>query len=160
MDKRLMHYEFPRDQIQLEGTMVELPGKVAAVVEDATDTAIVAAILAAARAEEVTDLYLIDKTFILDAIREKLEREKPKPLTIEELRQMDGEPVWVTVPEEPAVSAYCTIDVCTRFKEDRGNDKYSEAMVPGDGFSYYQFDKYGKTWIAYRHRPKEEHHGK
>lgn len=76
MDKRLMHYVFPRDQIQLDGTMAELPGKVAAVVEDSTDAAIVAAILAAARAEEVTDLYLIDKTFILDAIREKLEREK------------------------------------------------------------------------------------
>lgn len=76
MDKRLMHYEFPRDQIQFDGTMVELPGKVAAVVEDATDAAIVAAILAAARAEGVTDLYLIDKTFILDAIREKKQKEK------------------------------------------------------------------------------------
>ena len=90
------------------------------------------------------------------ALQEKAERENPAPLTIEEIRQMDGEPVWVTVPEEPAVSAYCTIDVCTRFKEDRANDKYSEAMVPGDGFSYYQFDKYGKTWIAYRHKPKED----
>lgn len=78
MDKRLMHYQFPRDQIRLEGTMAELPGKVAAVVEDSTDAAIVAAILAAARAEGITDLYLLDKTFILDAIREKLEREKPR----------------------------------------------------------------------------------
>lgn len=93
--------------------------------------------------------------FAVSALREKLERENPKPLTIEELRQMDGEPVWVTDPSEPAVSAYCTIDVCVRFKEDRVNDKYSEAMIPGDGFSYYQFDKYGKTWIAYRHKPKE-----
>lgn len=90
------------------------------------------------------------------ALQEKAERENPAPLTIEELRQMDDEPVWVTDPSEPAVSAYCTIDVCTRFKEDRANDKYSEAMVPGGGFSYYQFDKYGKTWIAYRHKPKED----
>lgn len=156
MDKRLMHYQFPRDQIQIDGTTATLHAKVAAIVEDATDAAIVGAILEAARAEEVTDLYLLDKTFILDALREKLERENPKPLTIEELRQMDGEPVWVTDPSEPAVSVYCTIDVCTRFKEDRVNDKHSEAMVPGDGFSYYQFDKYGKTWTAYRHKPKEE----
>ena len=83
MDKRLMHYQFPRDQIQLDGNMAELRGKVAAVVEDSTDIAIVAAILAAARAEGVTDLYLLDKTFILDAIREKRERENPKPLTID-----------------------------------------------------------------------------
>lgn len=76
MDKRLMHYQFPHDQIQLNGTMAEVRAKVAAIVEDSTDAAIVAAILAAARAEEVTDLYLMDKTFILDALREKLEREK------------------------------------------------------------------------------------
>ena len=89
------------------------------------------------------------------ALQEKAERENPAPLTIEELRLMDGEPVWVTDLSEPAVSVYCTIDVCMRFKEDRVNDKHSEAMVPGDGFSYYLFDKYGKTWIAYRHKPKE-----
>ena len=156
MDKRLMHYQIQTCEIKLEDTVATLAKKLAAVVDDAADEVIVEAVLEAARAEGVTDLYLLDKTFILDAIREKLEREKPKPLTIEELRQMDGEPVWVTDPSEPAVSAYCTIDVCTRFKEDRGNDKYSEAMVPGDGFSYYQFDKYGKTWIAYRHKPKED----
>ena len=75
MDK-LMHYQFPRDQIQLDGTTAVLHTKVAAVVEDSTDAAIVAAILAAARAEGITDLYLMDKTFILDALREKLEREK------------------------------------------------------------------------------------
>lgn len=97
-------------------------------------------------------------TMAIDALKEKAERENPAPLTIEELRQMNGEPVWVTDPSEPAVSAYCTIDVCVRFKEDRVNDKYSEAMIPGDGFSCYQFNTYGKTWIAYLHKPKEEHH--
>lgn len=34
-------------------------------------------------------------TMAIDALQEKAEREDPKPLTIEELRQMDGEPVWV-----------------------------------------------------------------
>lgn len=32
---------------------------------------------------------------VLDALREKAEREDPKPLTIEELKQMDGEPVYI-----------------------------------------------------------------
>ena len=159
MDKRLMHYQFVTDHVPVDDTATfsnYLDYKVAAVVEDTADEAIFKAILAAAQAEEITDLYLLDKKFIMEAIQEKLERENPKPLTIEELRQMDGEPVWVTDPEEPAVSVYCTIDVCTRFKEDRVNDKHSEAMIPGDGFSYYSFDKYGKTWTAYRHKPKEK----
>ena len=115
MDKRLMHYEFPRDQIQLDGTTVELRTKIAAVVADTTDAAIVEAIIAAARAEEVTDLYLLDKTFILDAIREKLEREKQgkvapeKPPT--DLRGKCGGCAYaVTVPACGSTFAYvqCT----------------------------------------------------
>ena len=90
MDNRLMHYILLDEQIQLDGTIAKLTQKIAAVVEDAADKAIVEAILAAARAEEVTDLYLIDKKFILDAIREKQERENPKPLTnADKLRTMD-----------------------------------------------------------------------
>lgn len=143
------HFQMPFNHVD------NYAAKVQAAVIDMTDHLLVKAITEEAIAAGYTDLYLLDKTFILDAIREKLERENPKPLTVEELRQMDGEPVWVTNPAEPAVSVYCTIDVCTRFKEDRVNDKYSEAMVPGDGFSYYQFDKYGKTWTAYRHKPRE-----
>lgn len=33
----------------------------------------------------------------LEALKEKRERENPKPLTVEELRGMIGEPVWVQV---------------------------------------------------------------
>lgn len=150
MDNRLMHYEFPRDQIQLEGTMAELPGKVAAVVEDSTDLAIVAAILAAARAEGVTDLYLLDKTFILDAIREKLEREKPKLLTMDELKKMNGEPVWVV-----ELNYWAVVEVL-----DSG-------MWAGVPFVNTSIDGVGIGWNAerrnlhcYRHRPKEDPHGK
>lgn len=32
--------------------------------------------------------------FAIAALREKLEREKNEPLTIDELRKMDGQPVW------------------------------------------------------------------
>ncbi len=92
MDKRLMHYAFPRDQIQLDGTMAELPMKIAAVVEDTTDNVIVAAILAAARTEGVTDLYLLDKKFIMEAIQEKKERENHKPRTnADRIRSMNDE---------------------------------------------------------------------
>ena len=80
--KELMHYEFPRDQIQLDGTMAELSFKVAAVVADTTEKAVVQAIKEAAQANGVTDLYVMDKKFVLDALQEKLERENPKPLAI------------------------------------------------------------------------------
>ena len=141
MDNRLMHYEFHRNQIQLDGTMAELPQKIAAVVEDTTDKAIVEAVLAAARDEGVTDLYLLDKTFILDAIREKQERENPKPLTIEELRKVNGEPLWLTGFEWR---------VCYGTSTFRGSEYIELSMdnsIPLDG--------YGKYWHAYRHKPKE-----
>ena len=41
----------------------------------ATDRALINAIIARAKAEGVTDLYVLDDEFILAAIREKLERE-------------------------------------------------------------------------------------
>lgn len=147
MDNRLMHYIFPDEQIQLDGTIAKLTQKIAAVVEDTTDKAIVEAILAAARAEGVTDLYLIDKTFILDAIREKRERENPKPLTIEELRQMNGQPVYVVPQDEFHDRKYweewCVLDS-------------DEAVPPGIEYWSWALEDYGKTWTAYRHKPKEE----
>lgn len=105
MDNRLMHYAFPRDQIQLDGTMAELPMKIAAVVEDTTDNVIVAAILAAARTEGVTDLYLLDKKFIMGAIQEKKERENHKPRTnADRIRAMNDEELaklLMAIPDIP-----------------------------------------------------------
>lgn len=143
MDNRLMHYEFPHEPPQLDpdGT-IDINKKIAAVVEDATDKAIVAAILAAARAEEVTDLYLIDKKFIMDAIREKQERENPKPLTIEELREMNGEPVWVA---EFHVWAIIEVD-------DVGGWK-GVPFAHGWNFNW-NLDK--KLLHCFRHKPKED----
>ena len=142
MDKRLMHYQFPYDVPQIDGTMVELHRKIAAVVAETSDDAIVNAILDVAKEHEVTDLYLLDKAFILDAIREKKERENPKPLTIEELRQMDQQPVYV-VPADSHDSEWCVM--C--------ND---EACIPGCDYWAWGIKDYGKTWTAYRHKPKEE----
>lgn len=49
--------------------------KIAAVVADMTDDAIYEAIINAAKEEGITDLYMMDKKFVLDAIKEKLKRE-------------------------------------------------------------------------------------
>lgn len=142
--EKLIHYEFPHNRIQIDihSHMVEYHAKVAAVVEDAAEAAIVEAVIAAAQAEGVTDLYLMDKTFILDAIREKLEREKPKPLTIEELRQVNGEPLWLTGFEWR---------VCYGTATFRGSE-YLETGLS----SSIPLDGYGQHWFAYRHKPRQE----
>lgn len=85
----------------------------------------------------------------LEALREKAEREDPKPLTIEELRQMDGEPVWVK--NKNAINyegEWCVIQVL----RDR---LHFEALIPGIEDMWYQSSTYSKEWIAYRHKPKE-----
>lgn len=78
----------------------------------------------------------------ITALREKAEREDPKPLTLEELRHMDGEPVYIV---------YASAQPCEWVVFDHHND---------DGFgtsdnSWWFAKCYGKFWEAYRHKPKE-----
>ena len=85
--------------------------------------------------------------YTADAIAEKLCREardKNPPLTLEELREMDGEPVWVVplndfdiLPANYLVNAY------------------AEQIVVDKFGAYLDFEDYGKTWLAYRRRPEE-----
>lgn len=63
------------------------------------------------------------------------------PLTLEELREMDGEPVWVVplndfeiLPANYLVNAY------------------AEQIVVDKFGAYLDFEDYGKTWLAYRHK--------
>ena len=112
--------------------------KVAAQVADIADNAIVSAIIRTAAAEGVTDLYLMDKAFVLAALREKIARAKNEPLTIEELRQMNGEPVWIAWPD--------------------GRIKNHWWIVGSIEWHMMDFDDscsirdYGKVWIAYRNK--------
>lgn len=108
MDKRLMHYQFVTDHVPVDDTATfsnYLDYKVAAVVEDTADEAIFKAILAAAQAEEITDLYLLDKKFIMEAIREKKERENQKPRTnADRIRSMNDEELaklMMAIPDIP-----------------------------------------------------------
>lgn len=69
-----------------------------------------------------------------------------EPLTLDELRQMDGEPV------------YC-VEITGReewlFRRDGGfADMYGE--FTSDDFMV--FDNYGKLWWCYRQKPEEDEH--
>ena len=66
-----------------------------------------------------------------------------EPLTQEELREMDGEPVWI-VPMRGS-GGFCTwMLVDTEYELCR--EAHGEMAV---------FENCGKTWLAYRRRPEE-----
>ena len=73
-----------------------------------------------------------------------------EPLTLEELREMDEEPVYVVPKDKPAhCGGWCGVTV---WKCDR----YSYVSLLRDADSGWGFEKYSKTWIAYRRPPEEE----
>lgn len=73
-----------------------------------------------------------------------------EPLTLEELREMDEEPVYVVPKDKPAhCGGWCGVIV---WKCDR----YSYVSLLRDADSGWGFEKYGKTWIAFRRPPEGE----
>lgn len=80
----------------------------------------------------------------VDAIREKAERENPMPLTIEKLRQMDGEPVWIVAKHHVIYADVVKI----QGKED------GDAFIGFEINHRLQENGYGKTWLAYLYKPQ------
>ena len=67
------------------------------------------------------------------------------PLTLEELRQMDGEPVWIKADHYGVYA-----DVVQVAGKDEG-----EARVRFQINWHLQENGHDKTWLAYRSKPKE-----
>ena len=86
------------------------------------------------------------------AYRHKPTDEKPaaeRPLTLEELRQMDGQPVWIKADHYGIFADVVNI---------RGRDK-GDAFVGFKICYRLQESGHGKTWTAYRNKPKEVRNG-
>ena len=66
---------------------------------------------------------------------------KVEPLTLDELRKMDGEPVWGQSPGVPAYGRWAIV-------EGVGEN----CLFLRDDFTCHD---YGKTWLAYRQKPEE-----
>ena len=64
-----------------------------------------------------------------------------EPLTLDELREMDGEPVWVQSPGVPEYGRWAIV-------EGVGEN----CLFLRDDFTCHD---YGKTWLAYRQKPEE-----
>ena len=67
-----------------------------------------------------------------------------EPLTLDELRKMDGEPVWVQSPGVPEYGRWAIV-------EGVGEN----CLFLHDDFTCHD---YGKTWMAYRQKPEEDKH--
>ena len=65
---------------------------------------------------------------------------KNTPLTLDELRKMDGEPVWVQSPGVPEYGRWAIV-------EGVGEN----CLFLHDDFTCHD---YGKTWLAYRQKPE------
>ena len=74
-----------------------------------------------------------------DEIMELRERGRNDPLSLDELRKMDGEPVWVVWPDGRLKSRWHIV----------GSSLWIEMFTEWDGA--FSLD-YGKTWLAYRHK--------
>ena len=67
-----------------------------------------------------------------------------EPLTLDELREMGGEPVWVQSPGVPEYGRWAIV-------EGVGEN----CLFLHDDFTCHD---YGKTWLAYRQKPEEDKH--
>lgn len=98
--------------------------------------------------------------YTADAIAEKLCREardKNLPLTLDELRGMDGEPVWVEDLLIPKCSCYHFVQKigCHILLMEPRYYPAEDVMIP----HYCANDEnqgYQNTWLAYRRKPGEE----
>lgn len=66
------------DQGSMEG-VYDITRKMAAQILDMQEKVIVDAVIECAQENGVDDLYLLDKKFVLDALREKIERDSASP---------------------------------------------------------------------------------
>ena len=86
------------------------------------------------------------------ALREKAEREDPKPLTFEEALTAT-DPIWIKDlrPEaDPRLTGWGEIG--TYYAT---GDKVCRGFMAVDDYEHLLRSEYGVTWIAYRHKPKE-----
>ena len=73
-----------------------------------------------------------------------------EPLTLEQLREMDGEPVWIANLDALEYGRWGIVDGVYQAEDDQ------VLMLRGDYSCHY----YGKTWLAYRRPPEGEADGK
>lgn len=99
--------------------------------------------------------YAVAFDMAIAALRAQQETENPMPLTLDELREMNGEPVWVSASENWRKSGVYEGWCLVRLHTDDNKIRvylYDTRF----GASYFAQQDYGISWLAYRHKPKED----
>ena len=82
------------------------------------------------------------------------ETEKNEPITLDELREMDGEPVWIVIIDHDSFADknddFDGWGLCRKSWVRMWDEKRAD-LVHAD----HHFEDYGKTWMAYRRKPEE-----
>ena len=96
--------------------------------------------------EEIEEAVLLlngaSKDLAISALRQQeTVTNRNEPLTLDELQEMDGEPVWVQSPGVPEYGRWAIV-------EGVGEN----CLFLHDDFTCHD---YGKTWLAYRQKPEE-----
>ena len=76
----------------------------------------------------------------------EIKQERNTPLTLDELRQMDGEPVWIKL--------FDTDEAFWVLRNEWVDTRNPEPMILFH-MRWYSHADYGKTWLAYRQKPEE-----
>lgn len=88
--------------------------------------------------------------YTISALR-KQEQQPNAPLTLDELRKMDGEPVWVRSLDGNGKDIWAFVDTDCEMARIFVTRFSVKCMV-----TLRHFKAYGKTWLAYRQKPEEE----
>lgn len=105
------------------------------------------------------DRYLNDRRttlcMALDYLKEYFDSQKGVPLTVKELRKMPlKEWVWVRVLDvEGQQRGFASESAYYRKQHSYDSEKVFECGYPGWS-TYFDYEDYGMTWVAYRDRPK------
>lgn len=93
------------------------------------------------------------------AIRAQQEQEINEPLTLDELRQMEGEPVWMAPVQKAGwISVPAQWTIFAGVSESISREPvyvFSTPRTPLEGMG----GSYGQTWLAYRRKPKDTTEG-
>lgn len=93
----------------------------------------------------------------LSALREQAERNNPKPLTIEQLRERSGKPVWTVGVSFTDDGSYSMWDIIESVDDDGVEFGYSSESVEWWNYNLCGSDGelLGCAWVAYDHEPKD-----
>lgn len=109
-------------------------------------------------AKKIAQEHLMDPYHIISAcaVIDKVPTITPpnEPLTLEQLREMDGEPVWVKQLKGLSVCDTDWAVVEFRLAPDVKHDKIRVWWPGSEDEDTPSEDDYGKTWLAYRRPPE------